>query len=295
MYIYEKYIKNQGANMLKKIGLGLTLTAAFGLMSCEDSSSTSSSGGEVTISCKVVSEDPFTIKSSEAGISGNITYELIDGKVVETYKFDNSALAEDECEDMKSRKGYTKVKCDGKKIVAYTDDEQTEAQFKRYTKQLKDYCESMDGRKDASDFRDDDSPKSSSSIAKSSSSAKSSTTISSCDFNLNDNVWEFSYSADIGAAGMSTKETIRYEFKGKNVTKTITTTSTGSLIPSVCESYKADDYEEEDEYGSFKVETTCNGNDMIVKSIDVTFDYEKNYATKEEILHGAKAQCSVYN
>jgi len=280
--------------MLKKIGLGLTLTAAFGLMSCDDSSSTGSSGGTVTISCKVVSEDPFTIKSSEAGIGGNITYELKDGKVVETYKYDDSALAEDECEDLKSQGGYTKVKCDGKKIVAYTDDEKTEAQFKKYTKQLKDYCAELDGKKvDVNGWGDpdDDGPTSSSSAAKSSSSVKSSTTTSSCDFKLSDDKWEYSYTVEKDASGTSAKGTVTYEFKGKDVTIKSTSTKSGTIVKSICPTMKEEDYDESDEDGSSKMETTCDGNDMIVKTTDVIRDYEKNYASKDEMQQALTTQC----
>lgn len=281
--------------MLKKIGLGLTLTAAFGLMSCDDSSSAGSSGGTVTISCKVVSEDPFTIKSDEAGIGGNITYELKDGKVVETYKYDDSALAKEECNDMKSRPDYTKVKCDGKTVVAYTDDEKTEAQFKKYTKELKDYCKAMDGKKvNVSDWGDDDDgPTSSSSAAKSSSSTKTPTSVTSCDFKLNNDVWEYSYTVGKDASGTSAKGTVRYEFKGKDVTITDNSTKTGSLVKSICPTMKDEDYEETDEFGSDKMETTCEGEDMIVKVTTVIRDYKENYATKEEMLQALTTQCKA--
>lgn len=283
--------------MLKKIGLGLTLTAAFGLMSCDDSSSTGSSGGTVTISCKVVSEDPFTIKSSEAGIGGNITYELKDGKVVETYKYDDSALAEDECEDLKSQGGYTKVKCDGKKIVAYTDDEKTEAQFKKYTKQLKDYCAELDGKKvDVNGWGDpdDDGPTSSSSAAKSSSSTKTPTSATSCDFKLNNDVWEYSYSIPKDAAGISAEGSDRYEFKGKDVTRISIVKNTGSIMKSVCPSAKEDDGIEEYEDGSLKIETTCDGENMTIKTTEVWLDYKVNReTTKEELLQSFTAQCKA--
>ncbi len=279
--------------MLKKIGLGIALTATFGLMSCEDSSS-SSSGGTVTISCKVVSEDPFTIKSSEAGIGSNITYELKDGKVVETYKYDNSALAEDECEYLKSHGSYTKVNCDGKKIVAYTDDEQTEAQFKKYTKQLKDYCAEMDGKKvDANGWGDpdDDGPTSSSSKATSSSSTKAPTSATSCEFKLNNDVWEYSYDTGKDASGTSVKGTVRYEFKGKDVTITDKSTRTGSLVKSICPTLKEDDSEDSDELGSEKTETTCSGDDMIVTVTTVHRNYKEHYASKEDMMQALTAQC----
>ena len=294
-YIYlKKYIKNQGVNMLKKIGLGIALTATFGLMSCEDSSS-SSSGGTVTMSCKVVSEDPFTIKSSEAGIGGNITYELKDGKVVETYKFDDSALAKEECQDMKERSGYTKVTCDGKKIVAYTNDEKTEAQFKTYTKNLANYCKEMNGKTvDINDWGnpDDDVPTSSSSKA-TSSSAKSSTTTSSCEFKLNNDVWEYSYATEKDASGTSAKGTVRYEFKGKDVTITDKSTKTGSLVKSICPTLQEEDYEDSDELGSEKMETKCSGDDMIVTVTTVHRNYKENYASKEEIMQALTAQCKM--
>ena len=279
--------------MLKKIGLGLTLTAAFGLMSCDDSSSTGSSGGTVTISCKVVSENPFTIKSSEAGIGGNMTYELKDGKVVETYKFDDSSIAKDECNDMKSRGGYSKVTCDGKKVVAYSEDEMTDAEFKQYKKSLKKYCEDMDGKTiDINDWGDDDDgPTSSSSAAKSSSSVKSSTTTSSCDFKLSDDKWEYSYTVEKDASGTSAKGTVTYEFKGKDVTIKSTSTKSGTIVKSICPTMKEEDYDESDEDGSSKMETTCDGNDMIVKTTDVIRDYEKNYASKDEMQQALTTQC----
>ena len=281
--------------MLKKIGLGIILTASFGLMSCEDSSS-SSSGGKVTVSCKVVSEDPFTIKSSEAGIGGNMTYELKDGKVVETYKYDDSSIAKDECNDMKSRGGYSKVTCDGKKVVAYSEDEMTDAEFKQYKKSLKKYCEDMDGKTiDVNGWGDpdDDGPTSSSSAAKSSSSTKTPTSATSCDFKLNNDVWEYSYATEKDASGTSAKGTVRYEFKGKDVTITDNSTKSGSLVKSVCPSMKKNDYEETDEFGSDKMETTCSGDDMIVKVTTVIRDYKENYATKEEMMQALTAQCKM--
>ena len=280
--------------MLKKIGLGIILTASFGLMSCEDSSS-SSSGGKVTVSCKVVSEDPFTIKSSEAGIGGNMTYELKDGKVVETYKFDDSSIAKDECNDMKSRGGYSKVTCDGKKVVAYSEDEMTDAEFKQYKKSLKKYCEDMDGKTvDINGWGnpDDDVPTSSSSKA-TSSSAKSSTTTSSCEFKLNNDVWEYSYATGKDASGTSVKGTVRYEFKGKDVTITDKSTRTGSLVKSICPTLQEEDYEDSDELGSEKTETTCSGDDMIVTVTTVHRNYKENYASKEEIMQALTAQCKM--
>ena len=279
--------------MLKKIGLGIILTASFGLMSCEDSSS-SSSGGKVTVSCKVVSEDPFTIKSSEAGISGNMTYELKDGKVVETYKFDDSSIAKDECNDMKSRGGYSKVTCDGKKVVAYSEDEMTDAEFKQYKKSLKKYCEDMDGKTiDINDWGDDDDVPTSSSSKATSSSAKSSTTTSSCEFKLNNDVWEYSYDTGKDASGTSVKGTVRYEFKGKDVTITDKSTRTGSLVKSICPTLKEEDYEDSDELGSDKMETTCNGDEMIVKTTSVIRNYKENYASKEEMMQALTTQCQM--
>jgi hypothetical protein len=275
--------------MLKKIGLGIILTASFGLMSCEDSSS-SSSGGKVTVSCKVVSEDPFTIKSSEAGISGNMTYELKDGKVVETYKFDDSSIAKDECNDMKSRGGYSKVTCDGKKVVAYSEDEMTDAEFKQYKKSLKKYCEDMDGKTiDINDWGDDDDE-----VPGGNEGGSPAVQKSPCDFSVNDNVWEYTFSTAKDATGTTTKGSVRYEFKDADLTVIRTTTSTGSLPKSVCPTTKQNDYvDEDDEYGSYKVETTCKGEDMISKSTEVIHNYEQNYDTKKNMLAAFKAQCQA--
>ena len=65
------------------------------------------------------------------------------------------------------------------------------------------------------------------------------------------------------------------------------------MIPAVCSSMEADDSYDEYETGSMKVETYCEGDDMIVKSTEVTLDYEKNDATKEEMLQAFTAQCKA--
>ena len=287
--------------MLKKFGLGLVL--AFGLVACDDSSSSSSDdnggnggsgsngGNMVKVTCKVQKENPLTIKSSEGNYSGTITYELKDGKIVETYNIDSESLAKKQCDEMKSDEDFGKVSCDGKKIVATHSESSDKKMYDTYVSGIKNTCKAMDGKMVNAD--DDSGSQNNNNSNDGNNIPKVET--SSCNFNLNDNVWEYSYSVGKDATGTSSKGTVRYEFKGKSLTKTTTTTSTGSLIPTVCENYKAGDYEDEDEEGSFKMETTCKGNDMIIKSTDVTLDYEKSYATKEEILQSAKAQCGAYS
>jgi hypothetical protein len=171
----------------------------------------------------------------------------------------------------------------------------TDAEFKQYKKSLKKYCEDMDGKTvDINDWGnpDDDVPTSSSSKA-TSSSAKSSTTTSSCEFKLNNDVWEYSYATGKDASGTSVKGTVRYEFKGKDVTITENSTKSGSLVKSICPTLKEDDSEDSDELGSEKTETTCSGDDMIVTVTTVHRNYKENYASKEEIMQALTAQCKM--
>jgi hypothetical protein len=89
------------------------------------------------------------------------------------------------------------------------------------------------------------------------------------------------------------KGTVRYEFKGKDVTITENSTKSGSLVKSICPTLKEEDYEDSDELGSDKMETTCNGDEMIVKTTSVIRNYKENYASKEEMMQALTTQCQM--
>ncbi|MCR5029338.1 MAG: hypothetical protein K6A31_08800 [Fibrobacter sp.] len=131
--------------MNQKIGLGIAMMASFGFMAC--SSSSSSSGDETTTaSCSVTSEDPLTLKSTIANLSGTITYELKDGNVVETSVMNTTDMADEVCADYQTDDDYTSVECDGKTVVATSVDEYTEALFESYKKEVISECKEIDGK-----------------------------------------------------------------------------------------------------------------------------------------------------
>ena len=281
--------------MLKKFGMGLALTATFGLLACSDSSS-GSGGGKVTISCKVLKEEPLTIKSSEGGISGTITYDRYkDGKVVETYEFSSDAVAKEECEEMEKDASYEEVDCDGKKITTVSSDEATDTEFKSLVKMLKEECVASDGKtvkmdddgtidlddEDNKDLFGEDDEDDEDVVFKT----------SSCEFDVNKDKWEYSYSGSKDLTGAVSSGEVTYEFKSDSYTIIRTTRTKGGYISTTCSYESALDQmnsEYEDEYVKSKMETYCEGNVLISKSTttNIGSDYDK-----ESLLEGAVSSC----
>ena len=107
---------------MKKLGFALSLTAAFGLMACESSSSASSDNSDSTTpTCKVTSDASSvttTITKDGATIT---TTASIDGKfVVSTTTFTNAPQSEIDaaCAEEKADDENVEVNCDGKTITA---------------------------------------------------------------------------------------------------------------------------------------------------------------------------------
>ena len=110
---------------MKKLGFALSLTAAFGLMACESSSSASSDNSDSTTpTCKVTSDASSvttTITKDGATIT---TTASIDGKfVVSTTTFTNAPQDEIDaaCAEEKADDENVEVNCDGKTITAKTN------------------------------------------------------------------------------------------------------------------------------------------------------------------------------
>lgn len=279
--------------MFNKIGFGLALTAAFGLMAC--SSSSSSDNGKVTISCKVAKESPLTIKES-AGIRGSVTIiydQNEDGKMVVTYDFGSQSDADDECEDAQKGSEFEEVTCNGKKVVEVSSETATEKEFKDLVDNIKEDCIESDGQTvtiDKDGYIIDDDEEEGDGDEKDSGE----NVAASCDFGIDD-PWEYSYVAD-DVMGKSSG-TVKFKIDGKDFVSTTVTKTSGSTAATMCKHPEAlaemagEDYE--DEYISSKYEVSCEGSVYVMKIVSVEKNATEN-KTKEELYQQAKTSCSLY-
>lgn len=280
--------------MLNKLSFGLALTAAFGLMACSDSSS-SSDNGKVTISCKVVKENPLTLKGNVGGRSAaTVVYDLNkDGKMVATYDFGSQADADEECADAQKDSQFEEVTCEGKKVTEISAETSTEAEYKVMADLIKEDCIESDGQTvtiDKDGYIIDDDEEEGDGDEKDSGE----NVAASCDFGIDD-PWEYSYVAD-DVMGKSSG-TVKFKIDGKDFVSTTVTKTSGSTAATMCKHPEAlaemagEDYE--DEYISSKYEVSCEGSVYVMKIVSV----EKNATedkTKEELYQQAKTSCSLY-
>ena len=135
---------------MKNWGVALSLTAAFGLMACGDSSS-NSNGGDMP-SCKTSSNANSASVTISSGGASQTTVYTVDGNFMvstTTFKGLPNGVIEDECETAKLEAG-AQVTCDGNKITTKIDmgkeiavsDLKTQADLT---------CRAMEG-----DYEDDD-------------------------------------------------------------------------------------------------------------------------------------------
>lgn len=276
--------------MLKKLSFGLALTAAFGLMACSDSSS--SSGGSITVSCKVVSQNPFTIKSTEGNISGTVKFELNkDGIVVETNEFATEAMQQEVCEERQDDSEYKEVECSGKKVVTYSSDTMTEKEFKEHIESAEAWCKESDGKKikidddgeDVIDLDDDDDGDEGGEFLPNKPS---------CVFDEDADEWGYSYSTGKDASGTSSATDVEYRIEGKDLVQVTTVESIGSNVKLACSIAKEGDGEYKDEYVSSKIETTCTDDGMITKMTTIDYGYMDEH-TKEQVVKNIKAGCEA--
>ena len=287
--------------MLKKFGMGLALTATFGLLACDDSSS-GSDGGTVTVSCKVESENPLVTKMSEGGISFTTKYELDkDGKLVQTYEYSSQAIADDECTDLEKEMGEVDVTCEGKKVIVVDREPISEKVFKTTVDIAKSACQEMDGKKVSVNGDDEDGGvpggKDNGGIgSKDGDEGGSAPKTSSCEFDVNKDVWEYTTSSE-DMLGSKHESKTRYEFKGKDYTVTTESkTSGGYSATAQCsdEVLEAYNYEEDDpDTGSIKSEASCDGNVFKLKTVQVVKNYEEQGFTKESLVTTLTAACQA--
>lgn len=273
--------------MFNKIGFGLALTAAFGLMACSDSSSGSDSG-KVTLHCKVLKKEPLTLQHSEGGLSFKSVYELTpEGKMKATYEFPSESIAKEECADSKGDDSID-VTCDGKKVIEVSKEVVSKTEFETMVTEMKDDCVESDGQtvtidKDGYIVDDDDDDDDEGGPA----------TATSCEFDINADAWEYNKSSE-DLTGNKSTGTVRYDFDGKNYTMVSTTKTTGKYVAAMCsdEVLESYNFEEDDPgYGSTKSVASCDDGVFTMKITTVVLNYEEQGFTKEILKETATSAC----
>lgn len=131
----------------RKLGLAIILSSVFGFIGCSGDSSSNaggSNGGSFTLSCKVVSENPLVIESTQLGITTKTTFRLKDNRLETTMEFSQNVPA-DECEEYEDNSDYELISCSGKKIVTLSKEELSEEAFESSMVATKTECKESNG------------------------------------------------------------------------------------------------------------------------------------------------------
>jgi hypothetical protein len=113
------------------------IAAAMGIVACGDS------GSNADIeSCKVTSQDPFTIETVQQGITIVTTFELKNGKVVQTMDA-GIDIPEQSCEEYRKDNDYGEVTCSGHKLIATSREDFTESRFNSLKQSYTSECNAL--------------------------------------------------------------------------------------------------------------------------------------------------------
>ena len=136
-----------------KLGLALSLTAVFGLMACDDSTSSDENGSKEykpgTIGCTVTDQgNAYSQETRMDDLTIKMTMENKNGTIVETYEF-NQDIPADTCDYYKSKQDleYSSVKCEKRKITATNKDKVADSTFAALTDAFAIACKALDGEK----------------------------------------------------------------------------------------------------------------------------------------------------
>jgi len=158
----------------KKFALALSLTAAFGLIACDDSSSSPNSDtptdpSQVKIDCEVsTSGNAVTVKYGVASVGEMVTttFELNGDEIIETFVEDfttsnlNAAIVDEACEDAKKENKDAEITCSGKTITVVTTEDAEGQSLDDLKKMADGMCEAMKGNVDIEDPDEPDEPSS---------------------------------------------------------------------------------------------------------------------------------------
>ena len=131
-----------------KLGLALSLVAAFGFVACDDSSSADSGDGSKVASCKSSYKDSvLTIKADKGDYSFTSTTKIENGIITSKLEF-NVDVPEEECNrETLAREEHFQVECKGKTITEKSEEKMTAEAFDNFTNLLIEGCKAIDGKK----------------------------------------------------------------------------------------------------------------------------------------------------
>ena len=139
-----------------KLGVALSLTVAFGLTACDDSS-TEANGKTVGIdddsyeagkvACVVTSRDPFVQEMRMDDLKIKLTVTLDGKKITETIEH-NKEIPQDTCNHYKLDPLYEdeSVKCEDQKITAVNKGEFTKVEYEALTGLVEEACKQSNGQ-----------------------------------------------------------------------------------------------------------------------------------------------------
>lgn len=116
---------------------------SLGLVACGDSSSSPSSKKGQDY-CKVVSSEPLIIEAVEDGVYSKTTFEYSDERLVEKVDFDDKSIAKYACSSYKEDDDYGEVECNGKSVIAHSDERLTKNEYKRLLNTFVSMCKEYD-------------------------------------------------------------------------------------------------------------------------------------------------------
>lgn len=216
----------------KKLGLGLALTASFGLMACgDDSSSSPTTAGDLTPKCSVSSTDNSvgytvtsgsvsTVFTAKVNKDGSITYTSTQTFPSSTF---SSSELKMECEAAKKDASGENVEltCNSDKIAAtWTEDANEDVSLADLKKEYQLLCDMTSGKNPSFDFDDDDDDSSDDDDKKQPGSSSK----EDCSFKMDSDTWSYGY-YNIGLGGDMTKTytisgneyKILYTYKGESL------------------------------------------------------------------------------
>jgi len=129
-------------NSMKKV-IWVAGLCSLGLVACGDNSSSPSakSGQDY---CKVVSSEPLIIEAVEDGVYSKTTFEYSDERLVEKVDFDDKSIAKYACSSYKEDDDYGEVECNGKSVIAHSDERLTKNEYKRLLNTFVSMCKEYD-------------------------------------------------------------------------------------------------------------------------------------------------------
>lgn len=262
---------------MKKI-VWVASLCSLGLVACGDSSSSPSSKKGQDY-CKVVSSEPLIIEAVEDGVYSKTTFEYSDERLVEKVDFDDKSIAKYACSSYKEDDDYGEVECNGKSVIAHSDERLTKNEYKRLLNTFVSMCKEYDESENpdqSGDSNENSTPQehNQSGYPESSSSALTNQTDLSdyCEV-VSDNPLEM-YMRYMGLASTS-----RYSYNNGTVTVEMEYANS-AIVDSLC-NYEKNNYS----YTNVR----CKGN-------KITADYDISMTASEykQLVKMYKQSCADY-